>query len=184
VAVEVAARTVVVLGGARICVSSQDLGIAKRDAGVKCVGDGRMTQRVGADVARYARGCGDPDHHPIDVASIYRSSRHWTPDQRPFGAFAAADFKGPQDRHGDRHRRRLVALAHQMQDPMPAQGLVVVLDPDGSGLGGSQRVDTQEVGKGAVVDGDGLSDLEEPDELESVQTLGAGLSAWILGSRA
>ena len=60
---------------------------------------------------------------------------------------------------------------------MAAQGLGVVLDPDRGGLGGAQRVDAEQVGQGAVVDGDGLGDLEEPDQLEPVQALGAGLVA-------
>jgi hypothetical protein len=47
VPVEVAAGPVVVLGGARVGVPSQDLRIAKRDTGVQGVGDRRMTQRVG-----------------------------------------------------------------------------------------------------------------------------------------
>jgi hypothetical protein len=61
--------------------------------------------------------------------------------------------------------------ADQVQDPVTAQGLAVVLDPYGGGLGGSERVDAQQVGKGAVVDGDGLGDLEESDQLEPVQAL-------------
>ena len=64
---------------------------------------------------------------------------------------------------------------------MAAQGLVIVLDPDGCGFGGSQGVDAQKVGQGAVVDGDGLGDLEEPDQLESVQALGARLVRVDLG---
>jgi hypothetical protein len=39
VAVEVAACAVVVLGGARVCVSRQDLSISERDSGVESVGD-------------------------------------------------------------------------------------------------------------------------------------------------
>ena len=60
---------------------------------------------------------------------------------------------------------------------MAAQGVGVVLDPDGGGLGGAQGVDAEQVGEGAVVDGDGLGDLQEPDQLEPVQALGAGLVA-------
>ena len=50
-AVEVPSGAVVVLGGARVGVPGQDLGIAEGDTGVKDVGDGRVTQRVGTDVA-------------------------------------------------------------------------------------------------------------------------------------
>jgi hypothetical protein len=67
---------------------------------------------------------------------------------------------------------------------MAAQGVLVVLDPDRGGLGGAQGVAAQQVGQGTVVDGDGLGDLEEPDQLEPVQTLGAGLVGLDPGSRA
>jgi hypothetical protein len=43
VPVEIATGAVVVLGGAWVCVPSQNPGIAKRDAGVEGVGDGGMT---------------------------------------------------------------------------------------------------------------------------------------------
>jgi len=71
----------------------------------------------------------------------------------------------------------LFALADQVQHPVAAQGFGVVLDPDGGRLGGSQRVDAEQVGQGAMVDADGLGDLEESDQLEPVQALGAGLVA-------
>ena len=58
---------------------------------------------------------------------------------------------------------------------MPAQCLGVVLDPDRGGLGGAQRVDAEQVRQGVVVDADPLGDLEEPDQLEPVQTLSVGL---------
>ena len=48
---------------------------------------------------------------------------------------------------------------------MSAQGLGVVLDSDSGSLGGAQGVDAEQVGQGAVVDGDGLGDLQEADEL-------------------
>ena len=53
---------------------------------------------------------------------------------------------------------------------MPTQRLLVVLDPDRCRLGSSQRVDAERVGQSAVVNGDGLGDLEEPDQLEPIQT--------------
>ena len=68
-----------------------------------------------------------------------------------------------------------------MQHQVPAQGLLVVLDPDRRGLGGTQGVDPEQVGQGAVVHGDGLGDLEEPDQLQPVQALGAGLIGVDLG---
>ena len=101
-----------------------------------------------------------------------RSEHQW-----PFGAFAAAGLEHPEDRDGDRHGGRLVALADQVQHAVAAQGLGVVLDPYRSGFGCAQGVDAEQVGQGAVVDGDGLGDLEEPDQLEPVQALGAGLVA-------
>jgi hypothetical protein len=54
---------------------------------------------------------------------------------------------------------------------------LVVLDPHRGGLGRAEGVDAEQVGQRAVVPGDGLGDLEEPDELEAVQPLGAGLIA-------
>ena len=83
----------------------------------------------------------------------------------------------PENRHGQRHGGGLVALADQVQHPVAAQRLGVILDPDGSRLGGAQRVDAEQVGQGAMVDADGLGDLEEPDQLEPVQALGTGLVA-------
>ncbi len=47
VAVEVAPGSVVVLGGSRVGVTDQDLGVAKGDAGVKGVGDRRVPQECG-----------------------------------------------------------------------------------------------------------------------------------------
>jgi hypothetical protein len=64
-----------------------------------------------------------------------------------------------------------------VQHSVAAQRLGVVLDPDGGRLGGAQRVDAEQVGQGAMVDADGLGDLEESDQLEPVQALGAGLVA-------
>jgi hypothetical protein len=59
----VAAGAVIVLGGARVGVPGQNLGIAQRHPGVQGVGDRSMPQRVRADVARDAGGLGDPNHH-------------------------------------------------------------------------------------------------------------------------
>ena len=59
-----------------------------------------------------------------------------------------------------------------MQHPVAAEALGVVLDPYGGGFGGAQCVDPQQVGEGAVVDADGLGDLEEADQFEAVQPLG------------
>jgi hypothetical protein len=60
---------------------------------------------------------------------------------------------------------------------MASEGLGVVLDPHGCGFGGSEGVDGEQVGQGPVVNGEGLSDLEEPDEFEPVHSLGPGLVA-------
>lgn len=54
-AVEVAAATVVVLGGAGVSVPGQDLGVAERHAGVQGIGDCGVAQRVRADVSGDAR---------------------------------------------------------------------------------------------------------------------------------
>ena len=60
---------------------------------------------------------------------------------------------------------------------MSAQRVLVVVDADGGGLRGAQGVDAEQVGQRAVVHADGLGDLQEPGQLESVQALGAGLVA-------
>ncbi len=62
-----------------------------------------------------------------------------------------------------------------MQDTVASQGLLVVLDSDGGRLGGAEGIDAEQVGDGAVVHGECLRDLEEADQLESVQALGAEL---------
>ena len=115
--------------------------------------------------------------HPVDVAAVDRLAGDRPQDQRPVGALAAAGLQDPEHRDGERHGGGLVALADQVQDAVPAQGLGVVLDPDGGGFGGAEGVDAEQVRQGAVVDGEGLGDLEEPDQLEPVQSLGAGLVA-------
>lgn len=60
---------------------------------------------------------------------------------------------------------------------MAAEGLGVVLDADSGGLGGAQGVDAEQERQRAVVDGDGLGDLEEPDQFEPVESLGGGFCA-------
>ena len=81
----------------------------------------------------------------------------------------------PERRDNDGHGGGLAAFADQVQDAVPAECFGVVLDPDGRGLGGAECVDAEQVGQGAVVHGRGLGDLEEADELEPVEALGAGL---------
>jgi hypothetical protein len=68
--VEVAAGTVVVLGGAWVGVPGQDLGVAEGNVGVEGVGDGCVPQRVGAAVTRDASGLRDADDHPADVTTL------------------------------------------------------------------------------------------------------------------
>ena len=58
---------------------------------------------------------------------------------------------------------------------MAAHGLRVVLDTDRGRLGGPQCVDAQQVGQGAVVDGDGLGDLQEADQLQPVKAVSSAL---------
>jgi hypothetical protein len=159
----------------------EDLGITEWNAGVEGVGDRGVAQPVRTDVARDAGRLGDPDNHSVDVASINRSTRDRAQDERAGGAVSSARLEHPQDRDGERHRRGLVALPDQVQDTVATKGLAVVLDTYGGCLGGSQRVDAEQVGQRAVVDGDGLRDLEESDQLEPVEPLGAGLVAVDLG---
>lgn len=60
-----------------------------------------------------------------------------------------------------------------MQHSVASEGFCVVLDPHGCGFGCSEGLDAEQVGQGPVVNGEGLGDLEESDELESVKSLGA-----------
>ncbi len=65
---------------------------------------------------------------------------------------------------------------------MPAERLLVVPGAHRGRLGCAESVIAEEVGQGAVVDGDGLGDLEEPDQLKPVQPMGARVSsAWTSG---
>ena len=161
------------LAGAGVGVPGEDLGIAQRRAGVEGIGDGRVAQRVRADVPGHPGGFRDPAHHSVAVAAVDRLARDRAQDQGSVGAFSTARLENAQDRDGQRHGRWLVALADQVQHPVPAERLAVVLDPHRCSFGGSQRVDAEQVGQGAVVHRDGLGDLEEPDQLEPVQALGA-----------
>jgi hypothetical protein len=68
-----------------------------------------------------------------------------------------------------------------VQHTVAPHGLGVVLDPDSCCLGGPECVDAEEVGESTVVDGDGLGDLQEPDQLEPIEALGARLVAVDLG---
>ena len=56
---------------------------------------------------------------------------------------------------------------------MTAERLAVVLDPDRCRLGCPKGVDAEQERECAVVHADGLRDLEEPNQLEPVQALGA-----------
>jgi hypothetical protein len=72
VAVEVAAGSVVVLGGAWVCVSGEDLRVSQGDTGVEGVRDRGVAQRVRVDVPGDPRGGRDPADHPVDVAAVDR----------------------------------------------------------------------------------------------------------------
>ena len=122
-------------------------------------------------------GLRDAGDHPVDVASVDRLAGDRPQHERPGRALAAAGLERPEDGDGHGHGGGLVALADQVQDAVAAEGVGVVLDPHGCGFGGAEGVDAEQVGEGAVVDGEGLGDLEEPDQLEPVQALGAGLVA-------
>ena len=75
VTVEVAARPVVVLGGARVGMASQDLCVAERNAGVQGIGDRGMAQGVRADVSGNLCDLRDPDDHPVGIAAVDRIAR-------------------------------------------------------------------------------------------------------------
>lgn len=65
--VEVPASTVVVLGGARIGMPGQNLGIAQRHPGVQGVGDRGVPKGVWADVSGDPSDFRDPNHHAVAV---------------------------------------------------------------------------------------------------------------------
>ncbi len=91
---------------------------------------------------------------------------------------------GRAGRDGQWHGGWCGDLADWMQHLVAVYGLLVVLALDASGFGGAQCVDAEQVGQGAVAHGQGLGDLEEPDQLEAVQSLGArDSSEWIFGGR-
>ena len=127
VAVEVAAGAVVVLGGAWVGVASEYLYVSQGNSGVEGVGDRSVAQGVRADVSRDAGGLGDPEHHPVDVASVDRLAGGWPQDQRPVVALSAAGLEDPEHRYGERHGGGLAALANQVQDAVSPQGVGVVL---------------------------------------------------------
>ena len=137
VAVEVAPGAVVVLGGPGVGMAGEDLGVAERDAGVEGVGDRRMPQRVRADVTGDPGSLRDPRDHSVGIAAVDRLARHRSQDQRTGGPFAAAGLQDSEDRDGQWHGRGLVALAHQVQDPVTSEGLGIVFDANRGGLGGS-----------------------------------------------
>ena len=136
---------------------------------------------MGADVSRDPGSLGDAGDHAVGIASVDRLAGDRSQDERTIGAFSPAYLQDTQDRDGERHGGWFVALTDQVQDSVSAQGLGVVLDPHGCCLGGPQGVDAEEVGQSAVVDADRLGDLEEPDQLETIQALGAGLVSVDLG---
>jgi hypothetical protein len=96
-----------------------------------------MPERVRADVARDAGRLGDPGDHPVAVPSVDRLAGERAEDQPTFGAFPAAGLEDPQDRDGQRHGGQLGALADQVQYPVSAERVAVVLDPDRRGFGGA-----------------------------------------------
>ncbi len=126
-------------------------------------------------MARDASGLRDAADHAVDVAAVDRLLTLRAERERAGGPFAAAGLQRPEHRDGDRHRGGFAALPDQMQHPVTSEGLGVVLDPDRRGLGCPQGVNAEQVRQGAMVDGHCLGDLEQPDELEPVQSLGAGL---------
>ena len=83
----------------------------------------------GADVARNASGPRDALDHPVGVSTVDRVAGLRPKDEVSRTALAAAGLQHPQDGDSQGHGGGLVALAHQAQDTVAAQGLGVVLDP-------------------------------------------------------
>lgn len=134
-------------------------------------------------MSRYAGRRGDAGDHPVRVAPVDRFPGERPENERAVGALFAAGLQAPRDWDGDRHGGGPIALADQVQDPVPVQGVGVVLDPHRGGLAGAHRVDAEQERQRAVEHGDVLVDLEEPDQLEPVQALGAGFVPSTFGSR-
>ncbi len=111
----------------------EDLGVAERAAGVKGVGDGGVPQDPG--------GRRDAEDHAIDVTAVDRLAGCRPEDEWSFGSLAAAGIEDPEHRHREGHGCLFAALADQVQHPVPAQGLGVVLDPHRGGLRCAQGVD-------------------------------------------
>jgi len=128
-----------VLGGAGVGVTGEDLGVTQGDARIQGVGDRGVPQRVRADVPRDASDLRDPGDHAVGVASVDGLAGNRSQDQWPAGALAATGFQNAQDGDSERHGGGLVALADQVQHPVSAQCVGVVLDPYRSRLGGAQR---------------------------------------------
>jgi hypothetical protein len=124
--VEVAAGAVVVLGGTGVEVSGQDFGHRAVGPGIQGVDDRRVPQGVWTDVSRDAGAFGNPDDHPVGVATIdglagVRSQHQW-----PFGSVTAGSFENPEYWDGERHRGGLVAFPDQVQDSLAAKDFGVV----------------------------------------------------------
>ena len=96
-----------------------------------------MPQGVRADVAWDASSFRDPGHHAVGVAAVDGLAGYRSQYQRPAGALAAAGLQDAEQQDGQRHGGGLVALADQVEDPVSAQGVGVVLDPHRSRLGGA-----------------------------------------------
>ena len=101
--VEVAASAVIVLGGPGVGMAGEDLGVAERNTGVEGVGNGRVTQRVRADVTRDPGSLRDTGDHPVRVAPVDRPARRGAQDQRTGGPLAAARLQDAEDRDSQRH---------------------------------------------------------------------------------
>jgi hypothetical protein len=84
-----------------------------------------------------AGGFGDPGDHPVGVASVDRFPGNWSQYQQPGGPLAEAGLQDAEHRDGQRHGGRLVALADQVEHPVTAQGVGLVLDPHRCGFGGA-----------------------------------------------
>jgi hypothetical protein len=173
VTVEVAACSVVVLGAAWVCVAREDLNVPESHAGIERVSDGSVAKRVRTDMSGDSGGPGNPSDHAIGVALVNRVASQWSQDQATADPFTSARFEDTQDWDGDGHCRGLVAFADQVEHAVPAECLGVVLDLNCCGFGCSKGIDAEEVGQRSMVHRDCLRDLEEPDELEAVEALGA-----------
>lgn len=118
-AVEVASRAVVVLGGSRVGVASEYLCVSQRDACVESIRDGGVAQGERTNLPGDRGGASDALDHSVDVASVDRVARERSQNERTVRSFASAGLEYPQDSDCERHGGWLVSFADEVEHAGP-----------------------------------------------------------------